>query len=337
MRKATLQTKIRKYLEREGQTYTQKQLSKLCKVSKQTLHTAISRMINQDDIEVINLGRIKNYRLLNKGKDKNFSVSLSTPPYAPPSPHSKADSPKKKKLISTKIVPDFRWHNHHFVIEPYSVSKKFQRILSERGNFAIRLNGWVFKLHTKLIEMQLQSGRDFRSPSLDKVLRLGEEDFMRVLSKASSQWGFNVWKNGKCNIRLVNQHMAVTPSDVAGALEGQRIMVRGRDGRVWFEIDESLNMDEHEFTHPKDASIDARKIEPYLNDWRDNKPFKNSELQTLFFQGYKNTEERTEKLLEGQEKMASLLTSLTNIMETMVGEGLGLNLNRPTRKYEKET
>jgi transposase len=191
---------------------------------------------------------------------------------------SKKGTPIKKVRRSKNIENLWRFHGLHYVIKPYYFTKKYQNTRTTLGNSGINYGNWVFKFHSNTVEVQLKAGCDFTDADKWRSIRKAERDFNRYLHMAEQRYGFKVFKEGKCNIRLVNQHLAFTESDVAKAVDSEYIKIKGQDGKVWFLIDQSKGIDEHEYVHPQDAVEDSERIEPYLDDLRKNSPPTNSEL-----------------------------------------------------------
>lgn len=171
----------------------------------------------------------------------------------------------------TIITKKWRYHALHFVIKPYYFEPRFHKIRKEKGNYGINYGDWIIKLHPDMVEMQLQAGEDFADPDKWAATSKAEASFNRTLRQLMSRFGFYVWKNGKANIRLVNQHLARNPSEVANARDGDYLSVRGYDNVVYFTIDKSKGA-EHEYKHAERALTDSEVIEPHFNDWLYNKP-----------------------------------------------------------------
>jgi hypothetical protein len=133
-----------------------------------------------------------------------------------------------------------------------------------------------------MLELQLRVEVDFASQDKWEATRKAQNSFERIMAELSTKYGFEAWKEGKANIRLVNQHLALNGSTLAKEHK-EYMQIEGRDGRLWFTIDNSKGF-EHEYRHPQAAVSDSEKVEPYFNDMRDRAPPTLSELAILIGQ-----------------------------------------------------
>lgn len=183
----------------------------------------------------------------------------------------------KKSCVVTKL---WRYHKLHFVIKPYYLMPRYHKIRKEKGNYGINWRDWVMKLHVDMIELQLRSGRDFADIDKWTTTRKAQDSFNRAVFELQQKYGFEVFKDGKANIRLVDQHLARNPSETANAYKNDYLKVTGLDGKVFFLIDKSKGK-EHEYVHPDNALSDSEIIEPYLNDWLLNQPSTSTQIMGM--------------------------------------------------------
>lgn len=163
----------------------------------------------------------------------------------------------------------WRLHNLHFVCNPYYFTPKYHRVIEDLGNEGVYYRKWLLKFHKDMVELQLRSDRDFRAGDKWACLRKMREDLHKTLFEVGNKYGFRVFKEGKCNVRLVNQHLALTNSELSQEYEENHLLIRdSRDGKVYFEIDNSLGMREHEYRHPVKAVQDSEVFEPFFNSLR---------------------------------------------------------------------
>ena len=121
-----------------------------------------------------------------------------------------------------------------------------------------------------MVEMQLRAPNDFVSVDKWAATRKANDSFNKTLFEIANRFGFEVWKDKKCNIRLVNHHLARANSPIAIAREGEYLKVRGFDGKVWFSVDKSKGGFEHEYQHPTRALSDSEIVEPFFNGLKDH-------------------------------------------------------------------
>jgi hypothetical protein len=181
-----------------------------------------------------------------------------------------------KKRDQNQLKKYWRYHNLHFVIKPTFLSPNYHLIRKQYGNYSIKYKGWVIHLNKETVEMQTAKKWDYKSLDLYEATDKAQHHFNMILNLVSKKYGFEVWKEGEANIRLVQHHLARSPSEIANAREGAHLQIRNEKGRVWFVVDKS-KVAEHEYID-SNCLQDSEIIEPYFNDWLKNKPPTNSEL-----------------------------------------------------------
>lgn len=172
----------------------------------------------------------------------------------------------------------FRLHNLHLKIEPYRFYPRYRENISK---FGIPYNIWTIMINTLSVELIMLSQESFDSPDLNECKRLAQQNIQKVIFHIENRFGFEAWKNQKCNITLVNHHIAEVENGIAKDVEGTFMQVTGSDHKIWCQIDLSIKKPELEFVHPRRAFDDAELISKYLNDWRDNNPPTSSEIAVL--------------------------------------------------------
>jgi len=207
-------------------------------------------------------------------------------------------------------IKQWRLHKLHFLIKPYYFFPRYHKIRKEKGNYGINYREWMIKLHSDTVEVQLQAKEDFKDPDKWQAVLKCDYSFNRMLREVCNKFGFSVWKEGKANIRMVDHHLARNPSEIANARDGEHMIVRGEDGRVWFSIDKSKGA-EHEYTHADRALTDSETVEPYLNDWLYKNPPKNSDLSSFIMATQKQLGDLTQAQFHTQQQIQQIVTILT--------------------------
>jgi len=183
---------------------------------------------------------------------------------------------KKAGRVSVRTPKHIKkmWELHalHFIIKPYYFYPRYDKIRKEKGNYGIHHREWTIMLHPDSVRIQSKEKVRFIHEDKDKAIAMTQESFNRLIYEIQNRYGFQVWKDKKANIKLVNHHLARSPSEVADSREGkENLSIKGYDGKIWLLTDKS-KLAEHEYTHPENAYDDSEKIEPYLNDMLYNKP-----------------------------------------------------------------
>jgi len=205
--------------------------------------------------------------------------------------------------LSPQVQKKWRFHNIHYVIEPFQFAPRYAQII----NSIIDWREWKAKFHKKTIEIQLRSKHDFIDVDKYKVIREADESFNRTLFELQNKYGFQAWKQGEANIKLVNQHLARTPSGIADTREGkEHLKIRSKDGKIFFLTDKSKSS-EHEYVNPTRAIVDSEKVEPYLNDFLENQPPTNTQLAIFIKEQAKNN-------IETSAGLNAIVTLLKNLL-----------------------
>jgi len=176
--------------------------------------------------------------------------------------------PKKGGVVSKdlKNLSLWRYHALHFIIHPYWFFPRYQKIRQERGNVYITNHDWKYRLNEKTIEVMLRRGFDFLDQDKFEAINKAENSLNRTLYEISNSCGFEFEKEGRISIKCVKQHLARTNSSIAKGLKKDYIQVKGIDGKVWFLIDRSKGLLEHEYVHPGTMMEDSENIEGFFDD-----------------------------------------------------------------------
>lgn len=233
-----------------------------------------------------------------------------------------------KQLINKKVLGDYKkgglskggvvgkkpkksyWRLHGLQIEikPYYFTEKYHRIRKDIGNMSIPYGNWKVSLYSNKIMMWLNANFDFRSQDdADCVMQMNI-DFDRTLSHISNRYGFKYEKDKKVSIRILKQHLALTNSDLSKSIEKDQIQIKWVDGRVYFIIDKSKGLREHEYVHKDLLFTHKDRIEKQINDWAKYDPLTNSQLTSRLV----DLLSAVEKQVEINERIAE---SLSNIKE----------------------
>ena len=179
-----------------------------------------------------------------------------------------------------------RLHAQHFTIKLISKGNKYNSIRTNSNMFKIDNN--TIKLHDQSIEVY--SNNSFYGDDPNKADFESVKYWNRFFIRLESELDIIIVKDRHKNIKLVQNHYAETNNELAeqSNLNKDKIRVFStQDTKMWFEIDNSFNLNEAETTHPQTAKADMQNIiQPFFNDLRDN-PSKlpsvtNAEMSQLF-------------------------------------------------------
>lgn len=299
---------------------TNKNLPKLGPAQQQVLDMLIGQELNEKQIASKRRCTPRAVRhILKKLKEKGYINN-----YLPGG--SKNNTPVSLKGFQKSKFPiekQWRLHNLHFVLKPYYFYPRYHKLRTEKGNYAIQYKEWSIKLHTDTIEIQLQDWAEFSNSDKWSAIRMADESFNRTLREIQSRFGFEVWKDKKVNIKMVNHHLARNPSEIANARDGKYLFIKGHDGKIWFTIDKSKGV-EHEYQHPERALTDSEKVETYFNDILYKQPPTNSELSSLIFQNAQQLQYYGKNIVSHVKAVQDISSGIHEFTKTIQVEIKGL-------------
>lgn len=163
----------------------------------------------------------------------------------------------------------WRYHKLHFVIRPFYFEPRYHKWRLKKGNIFYS-GDWRFVFHEDIVEVQIKENVDFCSMSKWEALDKAHRSFNKQLSIEANRYGFHVFKEGKANIRLCDQHLEESNSGVAkGRDDDSYVAIRGyHDNKIYFTFDKSKNCVNREYVHSDLAISDSEKFEPYFNSLR---------------------------------------------------------------------
>lgn len=164
-------------------------------------------------------------------------------------------------------VNKIRLHGEHWNIRVLFQGRSFPDFVRSK----VMLDGNSVMVHKNSVDVY--SNKSFYSDQVRKATVKGLEYWTRFFRKLEDRLDAILVKEGYNNIKRVQAHYAEVNNGLSKAanLEGEKIRVYAvEDGKLWFEIDNSLNLHEAETTHPETAEGDmADVVRPVFNDLRD--------------------------------------------------------------------
>ena len=177
----------------------------------------------------------------------------------------------------------YRIHGLQFDIKIIQNSEIYQNALA-KGN-VIPFKDHTLVLYKEKLEIYQGEEQSFDDNSINEAFKQALIYFRELLYRIESRYNVLILKDQYHNINIVACHIAEVNNGIAKELYLNKdfIIIKGNDGKTWFRIDYSKKrFKEAETVHPERFKEDAQLIfSNYLNDWRENKPMNNSQLQEL--------------------------------------------------------
>ncbi len=198
-------------------------------------------------------------------------------PKQPTFPVENTRVPSETKVTSrgTSKLPmelsgnQIRLHGQEFRIDILFQSDKYESI-RKHSNY-IMIDGNTIRLSRKSIE--LYSKQSFFGDDVDKATFRSVEYFNRIFRRIENDLKIIILKPRKQNIKLVNSHYAEVGNELAEDCNNHKEKMRfycNDDGKLWFLIDNSFNLNEAETVHPETSKDDMNSLKTFFDDIRQN-------------------------------------------------------------------
>lgn len=208
-----------------------------------------------------------------------------------------------------------RLHGQEYVLKIVWKGKKYLKLLESCNQ--IQLDENTIRLFEDSIIIHIT--HSFYSATAYKATAKSIKYLDTLLAKLEHQLGVILTKNKYQNIKIVAHHYSEIKNELAKKCNVDKEKIRiyaEEDGKVWFEIDNSLNLNEAETKHPNTAEADMQEaVQPFFNDLRKNKPPPLSEI-------YKITAETANYLKETAAGLAVITRIIKGPEEKQEKKGL---------------
>lgn len=175
----------------------------------------------------------------------------------------------------------WRLHGCEFNIHILWKSDFYEKRQREKGNLYY-LDGQTIRLYRNSIEVYQGKDKElsFIGETIEEVSSQEVEYFNALFKEIEKKLQIIIVKGENTRIKMVKSgHYAEVNNELAKEYNSkrQKIQIRAKDNKIWFEIDHSFNMDEAEFKHPETSKEDAEKLNRYWQDIREKPSYLPSE------------------------------------------------------------
>lgn len=232
---------------------------------------------------------------------------------------------KKKGLISGNVWGGFkkseplrrggfnlrhgiRLHGQEFNIKILFRSTQYQKLLS-KSNYVYFDNNTI-KLCKDSVEVYAGKDKSFMGEDIQRATALSFQYWNKFFRWLEDHLKVILIKPRSRNIKLVNNHYAEINNEIAKEcnVNKEKISIyTTEDGKLWFKIDNSFQLNEAESLHPQTAKEDMQKVKATFNDLRDKPSYLPSEI--------KATVDTTLALVK---EVATAQLNQTKLMEAML-------------------
>jgi len=206
-----------------------------------------------------------------------------------------------RDTIEKSKKAEIRLHAQEFNIKLLYKSKEYDKIKQRSNLFYLDDN--TIRLFENSLE--IYSGQSFICETPQEAVNKSFEYWNRFFIRLETYLKVLFIKDRYKNINLVKSHFSLINNELAEQCNTDKIKIRVKstqDGKVWFEIDNSYNLNEAETIHPQTSKRDMGEVvQPFFNDLRD----KNSLLPS----------EVSEAVLKTQNQLYEVATGLNLLIK----------------------
>jgi DNA-binding CsgD family transcriptional regulator len=224
-------------------------------------------------------------------------------------------TPEKKEgsIQDFRISDTIRIHGEQWTCKLLFKDERYSKRIGEE----LYLDGNYVKLCRDVII--ISSNQYFYGVDSYAATAKSLEYWNRFFLKIENEYKVIICKDGASNKERTKKHYSLIRNGLAIECEkqGERVKVRDvADGKVWFTIDNSLNLHEAETTHPQNAQVDMQRVvEPLFNDMKDKKFYLPSELTALLQQSIHIQAEMQREVAVLMESQKITLNQLSTIIQ----------------------
>ena len=172
----------------------------------------------------------------------------------------------------------YRLHALELSVKPLHLSEFFRK---QRGKRLV-VDGNTVVVYESKVEVYV--GRSFWGESVQRATSLADRYISRLLVRLENDLKTILVKDRANNVSIVNAHY----SDVRNGLAREcnvskdKIKVYASDGKLWFLIDNSFNLNEAETVHRQSSRRDMEEVvAPFFNDLRMNEACTLSDIKRV--------------------------------------------------------
>ena len=222
---------------------------------------------------------------------------------------------------SKNLKNGIRLHDQEFNIKILYGSRQYKSALKNKNLFYLDDN--TIRLYNQSIEVYSNPHRSFLAEDEQRATALSIQYWNKIFARLEAKLNIILIKGETTDIKQVNGHFSEINNELAEDCNKKQAKLRiysREDGKLWFSIDNSWDLNEAETLHPGTAKQDMRNVKRFFNDIRDNNPPTLSEVMITIKQ-----------TIDINKETAAGLNAVTRLL----GLGKG-NVNDKQQTIEKD-
>ena len=208
------------------------------------------------------------YKIISKLRNKGYLSQGFLGGLQKSTPTTRGLQPPTKELLN-----GVRLHGQEFNIKIIHKSGFYADLLRKKNLFFIDNN--TVRLYKDSLELYSAENKSFTGEDEQRATALSFEYWRRIFTRLESRLKIILVKGEQTSIRQVNAHYAEINNEVAQECNSKKLKLNiyaNDDGKLWFKIDNSFNLNEAETLHPSTSKNDINRVKKQFNDMRDNNP-----------------------------------------------------------------
>ena len=208
-----------------------------------------------------------------------------------------------------ELCKRYRLHGLELNIKLLSCSELYKKVKGKANH--IFIDGNTIRLYNDSLEVYI--AHSFFAESVQKATVDSCKYINRLLVRIENELKILIVKDRTHNIKLVNAHYSEINNGLAKEcnVNKDKIKVYSEQGKLWFLIDNSFNLDEAETINPETSKKDMENVvAPFFNDLRDNEAVTMSMIKKSLFSLARNVQ-----TLAKENKETA--TGLNNVVELL--------------------
>ncbi len=182
---------------------------------------------------------------------------------------------KKKRCANIKLNPPpnkkyIRLHGQEWNIKILYKSRYFNELPK---NKLLYIDNNPIRVYNDSLEVYSSENLSFIAEDEQRATSQSFNYWNKIFSQIENRLRIIIKKEQYTNISLVKNHYSEVNNELAKDYTEKKVKLRvfcTKDGRLWFELDNSFNLKEAETLHPITAKEDIGKVKTVFNDYRNN-------------------------------------------------------------------
>ena len=218
----------------------------------------------------------------------------------------------------------FRYHGCEYNIGLIEKSDFYERLRQRKNMFYFE--GCAIRLYERSIEVYQNESESFFGKTIEEAVGKAQEYFTKLFWKLENRLKVTIIKGENSIIKQVKGHLSQVNNELAKEYNKKKLTFKvfgTKDNKLWFQIDNSFNLNEAECVHPEEHIGDMKIIERYFNDIRKNDVMLPSQVGSAIssiLEFHMNYAENFQSHVSAINTLSQSVQELTKIVKELKGK-----------------